>query len=74
MGHTLHKLGIALNPLHRQDMTPKRIAKRISKVISSKSMPEKARALGQKINMEDSLTAAVKMIEAFASDKGILMR
>ncbi|MCZ6679796.1 MAG: glycosyltransferase [Candidatus Poribacteria bacterium] len=73
-GHTLRKLGVAPKPLYRRDMTPKRLAKRIHAVISSKSMAERAPTLGQKINAEDGLTAAVELIEAFAEDKGILAR
>ncbi len=65
-GRTLHKIGVAPKPLHRQDMTPKRLAKRINQVISSQSMTEKARALMEKIKTEDGLTTAVTLIEAFA--------
>lgn len=65
-GWTLHKIGVASKPLHRQDMTPKRLAKRINQVISSQSTAEKAKALMEKIEMEDGLTTAVKLIEAFS--------
>ncbi|RKU06105.1 hypothetical protein C6502_21715 [Candidatus Poribacteria bacterium] len=66
-GCTLRKIGVAPKPLHRQDMTPKRLAKRINQVISSQSMPEKAKALMEKIEMEDGLTTAVRLIEAHAT-------
>ena len=66
-GYTLHKIGVAPTPLHRQDMTPKRLAKRINQVVSSQSMAEKAKALMKKIEMEDGLTTAVRLIEAHAT-------
>ena len=66
-GCTLRKIGVAPKPLHRQDMTPKRLAKRINQVISSQSMAEKAKALMEKIEMEDGLTTAVRLIEAHAT-------
>ena len=67
-GRTLRKIGVAPKPVHRQDMTPKRLAKRINQVISSRSMAEKARALMEEIKMEDGLTTAVMLIEAFATE------
>ena len=67
-GHTLHKIGVAPKPLHRQDMNPKRLAKRINRVTSSQSMAEKAKALMEKIEMEDGLTTAVRLIEAYATE------
>ena len=66
-GCTLRKIGVAPKPLHRQDMTPKRLAKRINQVISSQSMAEKAKALMEKIKTEDGLTTAVRLIEGFAT-------
>ena len=65
-GHTLHKIGVAPKPLHRHDMTPKRLAKRINQAVSSQSMAERAKALMEKIKTEDGLTTAVKLIEAYA--------
>ena len=66
-GRTLHKIGVAPKPLHRQDMTPKRLAKRINQVISSQSMTERAKALMENIKTEDGLTNAVRLIEGFAT-------
>ena len=66
-GHTLHKIGVAPKPLHRQDMTSKRLAKRINQVISSQVMVERARVLMERIEAEDGLTTAVDLIEAFAT-------
>lgn len=65
---TLHKIGVAPKPLHHQDMTPKRLAKRINQVISSQAMAERARALRERIEAEDGLTTAVRLIEAFATE------
>lgn len=66
-GCTLRKIGVAPKPLHRQDMTPKRLAKRINQVIFSQSMAERAKALMEKIKAEDGLTTAVRLIEEFAT-------
>ena len=49
-------------------MTPKRLAKRINQVISSRSMAEKAGTLMEEIKMEDGLTTAIMLIEAFATE------
>ena len=65
-GCTLRKIDVAPKPLYRQHMTPKRLAKRINQVISSQSMAEEAKALMEKIEMEDGLTTAVRLIEAFS--------
>ena len=65
-GCTLRKIGVAPKPLYRKDMTPKRLAKRINQVISSQSMAERAKVLMEKIETEDGLTNAVRLIEAFA--------
>ena len=67
-GRTLHKIGVAPKPLHRQDMTPKRLAKRINQVISSQLMAERARALMEDIEMEDGLTTAIRLIEAYGTE------
>ena len=66
-GHTLRKIGVAPKPLRRQDMTPKRLAKRINQVIASQLMAEKAKALMEKIEMEDGLTTAIRLIETYAT-------
>ena len=66
-GYTLRKIGVAPKPLHRHDMTPRRLATRINQVTSSQSMTETAKVLMKKIEMEDGLTTAVKLIEAFAT-------
>ncbi len=66
-GRTLHQIGVAPKPLHRQDMTPKRLAKRINQAISSQSMAEKTKALMENIKTEDGLTNAVRLIETYAT-------
>ena len=65
----LHKLGVAPKILYRCDMTAKRLAQRIRETISSKSMAEQARVLGEQISAEDGLRTAVKLIEEFANEK-----
>ncbi len=58
-GKRLHKLGVAPRPLYRCDMTAGKLARRIRETTSSKSMAEKARALGEKISAEDGLGTAI---------------
>ncbi len=70
-GNTLRKLGVAPKILYRQDMTAKRLAKRIDEVIASKTMAENAKRLRQQINTEDGLATAVELIEKYAKEKGI---
>jgi UDP:flavonoid glycosyltransferase YjiC (YdhE family) len=70
-GLTLHKLGVAPKPLHRRDMTAKRLARRINVVSSSKPIAEKARTLGKKIEAEDGLRTAVELIEEFAASRDL---
>lgn len=70
-GRRLHKLGVAPRPLYRCDMTAGRLARRIQETISSKSMAEKARALGEKISAEDGLGTAIELIETFAVERAI---
>jgi UDP:flavonoid glycosyltransferase YjiC (YdhE family) len=67
----LQKLGVAPKPVHRQNLTVKRLAKRIEQVVSSEPMAERAKALGRKVDAEDGLANAVNLIEAFAKDKGL---
>ena len=68
-GLTLYRLGVAPKPLHRHDMTAKRLAKRIEAVKSSNFMADKAKALGRKIEAEDGLTTAVEFIEEFTVNR-----
>ena len=70
-GNTLYKYGIAPKPLHRQDMTAKRLVKCIGTVSASASMADKAKVLGQQVGEEDGLNTAVKLIEAFARNRKV---
>ena len=65
-GGRLYGLGVAPRPLYRCDMTAKKLARRIRKTTSSKSMSDNARALGDKICAEDGLKNATELIETFA--------
>ena len=64
----LRALGVAPKMLYRCDMTAGRLARRIRQTVSSKSMAEKASALGEKIREEDGLGTAVKLIESVANE------
>ncbi len=70
-GKTLQRLGVAPKILHRQDMTAKRLMTRVNAVISSTRMAETAKSLARRIDTEDGLGMAVKLIEEFAREKGI---
>lgn len=70
-GLTLHRLGVAPKPLHRYEMTAKRLARRIEAVKFSKFMADKARTLGKKIEAEDGLSTAVELIEEFAANRNL---
>ena len=64
-GKRLSDLGVAPKHLHRRNLTPKRLAKRIQKVLDTPAMKERAGVLGKQMESEDGLTTAVEMIESF---------
>ena len=64
-GKRLSDLGVAPRHLHRRNLTAKRLAKRIQQVLATPAMTARARVLGEQIEAEDGLTAAVEMIETF---------
>ena len=64
-GKRLSDLGVAPRHLHRRNLTAERLAKRIQQVMKMPSMTAQAQVLGEKIEAEDGLTAAVDMIESF---------
>ena len=65
-GKRLSDLGVASKHLHRRNLTPERLAKRIHKVLDTPTMKERAEVLGKQIESEDGLTTAVEMIESFS--------
>jgi len=67
----LRKRGVAPKPIHRQDLTAKRLARRMAQVVTSASMAKNAKALGQKVDEEKGLENAVRLIEAFAESKRV---
>ena len=64
-GKQLSDLGVAPRSLLRRNLTAKRLAQRIEKVLETPTMKERAQALGTKMESEDGLTTAVEMIESF---------
>ena len=64
-GKRLSDLGVAPRSLHRRNLTAKRLAQRIEKVLETPAMKEQAQALGTEMESEDGLTTAVEMIESF---------
>lgn len=70
-GLTLYNLGVAPKPLHRYDMTAKRLAKRIEAVKSSNFMADRAKTLGRKVEAEDGLRTAVGLIQEFAANRNL---
>ena len=64
-GKRLSDLGVAPKHLHRRNLTAKRLAKRIQKVLATSAMKARAQVLGKQMETEDGLTSAVEMIESF---------
>ena len=64
-GKRLSDLGVAPKFMHRRNLTAKRLAKRIQKVLDTPAMKTRSQILGTQMESEDGLTTAVEMIEAF---------
>ena len=64
-GKQLSDLGVAPRSLLRRNLTAKRLAQRIEKVLETPTMKERAQALGTQMESEDGLTTAVDLIESF---------
>ena len=64
-GKRLSDLGVAPRHLHRRNLTPERLAKRIRQVWETPEMTARAQVLGEQMETEDGLTTAVEMIEKF---------
>ena len=65
-GKRLSDLGVAPKHIHRRNLTPERLAKRIQKVLDTPTMKERAEVLGKQMEPEDGLTTAIEMIESFS--------
>jgi UDP:flavonoid glycosyltransferase YjiC (YdhE family) len=59
----LQRMGIAPRPLHRWSVTAAKLARTIKKVVAAQDMAEKATAIGNRMQQEDGLGRAVKLIE-----------
>ncbi len=64
-GKRLSDLGVAPKHIHRRNLTAKRLAKRIQKVLDTPAMTERAQTLGTQMESEDGLTTAIDLIESF---------
>ena len=64
-GKRLSDLGVAPRHLHRRNLTAKRLARRIQQVLTTPAMTARAQVLGEQMETEDGLTAAVDLIESF---------
>lgn len=62
-GSELKRLDIGAEVLNRRTVTSKKIAKQIQVVLGRKSMAENAKKIGEKLQMEDGVTKAVRIIE-----------
>ena len=58
-GKRLSDLGVAPKFIHRRNLTAKRLAKRIQKVLDTPMMKERAQVLGTQMESEDGLTIGV---------------
>lgn len=61
-GKCLSDLGVAPRHLRRRNLTAERLAKRIQQVLATPAMTTRAQVLGEQMEMEDGLTAAVDLI------------
>ena len=64
-GKRLSDLGVAPRHLYRRSLTAKRLAERIQQVLETPAMTTRAQVLGEQMETEDGLTAAVHLIETF---------
>ena len=64
-GKRLSDLGVAPRHLHRRNLTAERLARRIQQVLATPAMTTRAQVLGEQMETEDGLTAAVDLIESF---------
>jgi len=64
-GKRLFDLGVAPRHLYRRSLTAKRLAERIEQVLETPAMTTRAQVLGEQMETEDGLTAAVDLIESF---------
>ena len=51
--------------LHRRSLTAERLANRIQQVLETPAMTARAQVIGERMETEDGLTAAVDLIESF---------
>ena len=64
-GKRLSDLGVAPRHLYRRSLTAKRLAERIQQVLETPAMTTRVQVLGEQMETEDGLTAAVDLIESF---------
>lgn len=62
-GRELQRLGCAGKPLHLRNVTAKRLAARITQVLDTPSMAQRAQALGRTMAQENGVASAVRLIE-----------
>jgi sterol 3beta-glucosyltransferase len=62
-GHLVAKLGVGPKPIPRKKLTTERLAKAIDIAISDQTMRQRAVNLGSKIQAEDGVQRAVKVIQ-----------
>ena len=61
-GRLVHTLGVGTEPIPRKKLNAENLSDAIQAATSSRTMREKARELGEKIQQEDSLTTAMNVI------------
>ncbi len=62
-GNELHRLGVAPPVLHRRSVTPKKLAKAISRVLDLPTMKAEAETMGRAMQKENGVQQAVELIE-----------
>ena len=68
-GSRIQALGVGPRPIPRQKLTADRLAEAIEKAVSDQEMNRLAAELGQKIQAEDGVAAAVPLIESLLREK-----
>lgn len=62
-GRELQRLGCAGKPLHLRNVTAKKLAARITEVLDTPSMAQRAQAVGRAMAQENGVASAVRLIE-----------
>jgi UDP:flavonoid glycosyltransferase YjiC (YdhE family) len=66
-GQRIAELGVGPEPIPRKKLTVEQLARAIEKAVTDREMRQRAARLGSKIQVEDGIARAVKIIQSIAS-------